>query len=335
MWLLPLVIAANLQDFESFRRVSKVIVWLGVLIALGTVLEIASLGELQLVSTYRQVALAGTFLRVWPDAWVFMIVAGFLSLISLLAWRKPLGACGIFGLIITGIILTQGRVMILSFVGVAFIVLALVAMSKHTGLLARRAVLPAAAVIVIALGLSVAADQVRGLSDWVIQRYETMGNAAGGRIYELTRVKEVLMAHPLSGLGLGVRYRDVLPETDYEHTGGMDLNDDGTFVHNFLGFCIVKLGMPGTLAFLWFSFAIMQRVFKYSMGQCEPAARRYGLALSGGLLALVIIAQSSNVFGDISQVPIAALVAGLLAAFELLPRAAGMNASHFYQDYGR
>ncbi len=100
----------------------------------------------------------------------------------------------------------------------------------------------------------------------------------------------------------------------------MYINDDGTFCHNFIGFCVVKLGLPGTLAFLFFSFAILNRVFRYALGRCDAGLRLYGLALSGGLLQLVILAQASNVFGDIRQLPVAAIATGLLVAFELLPR---------------
>jgi hypothetical protein len=136
-------------------------------------------------------------------------------------------------------------------------------------------------------------------------------------LYELTKVGEVFRKNPLAGVGVGARYRDVLPETDFNNTGGMDLNDDGTFCHNFVGFCLVKLGLPGALAFFAFAFAVLQRMVRYCFSDCEAGLRRDGLILSFGLFVCLVLAQSANVFGDIRTVPICAGAAGLLATLEI------------------
>jgi hypothetical protein len=173
--------------------------------------------------------------------------------------------------------------------------------------------------LIVLVSLAFVADQVSPfLGDWLTTRYQSMGKDAGGRLYELTKVGEVFRENPLAGVGLGARYRAMLPETNLDNTGGLDMSDDGTFCHNFEGFCLVKLGLPGALAFLAFSFAILIRLFRYSFGNYEVEVRQYGLILTITFIAWLVLAQSDNVFGDIRTLPICATAAGMLAALDLI-----------------
>jgi hypothetical protein len=318
MWLLPLVVAANVHSLSQFRAANKAFLVLGALIAVGTIQEVASFGALQLVSTLRQVELGGLLVRVFPDAWAFMVVACVASIIGILAGRNRLLQYGAFALVITAVVLTQQRGLLFSILGVIAILVALTAVSRHGELKARRVVVPAGVFLLVVAGLGMVAGQLNsGLSDWYLDRYKNIARDTTGRAYELTKVMEVFQSDPLAGIGLGARYRDVLPETDYTNTGGIDINDDGTFCHNFVGFCLVKLGLPGALAFFAFNLAVLQRFVRYSLGRCDPEVRRYGLALSTSMVIFLIMAQAANVFGDIRVLPICAIAAGLEAGLEM------------------
>jgi O-antigen ligase len=261
--------------------------------------------------------------RVFPDAWVFILVAFFSAIVSILSKKNTLRECGVFGLTITAVVLTLQRGMLFATLGGTCILVALVAMSRHRDLLARRAVAPATVFFLILAAVAYSAGQISPiLNDWLATRYKDAGNDLGGRFYELTKVGEVFRTDPLAGLGLGARYRDALPETfGIANTGGLAVNnagDDGTFCHNFVGFCLVKLGLPGALAFFAFGIAVLIRFFRYSFCQCDPEVRRYGLTLFTALFVCLILAQTDNVFGDLRTLPICMTAAGMMVALELI-----------------
>ena len=315
MWLIPLIVAANIATIAFFRLLYKTLVVLGVLVAIGVILEVASFGALHLVSTIRQPVANLLLTRVFPDGWVFMVLACFSSVVGILAKRNLLWQCGIFLLTVAAIVLTLQRGMLFATIGGISLLTVLVALRGDSDMRARRIAVPAVLVLLIGVGLMFAANQISPfLNGWLTTRYVDAGEDLGGRSYELTKVGEVFRADPVAGTGLGVPYRDPLP-------GSFALGtqpDDGTFCHNFVGYCLVKLGLPGSLAFFAFSFALLLRLWRYSFAQHPLEVRRCGLALSTAFFVLLVLAQSDNVFGDIRTLPICGIVAGMLAGLERL-----------------
>lgn len=316
MWILPLAVAANIRTYQFLRLLFHLFVILGALVSIGVILEVGSFGALHLVSTIREPIAGRTLMRVFPDAWVFIIITYFAAVVGILAKKNVWRNIGIFILAAAAIVLTLQRSTLVVTVGGTVVLLALTAMSRRTDLLARRAVIPFTTLLMIIAACGLAADQISPfLNDWVVTHYKDTAQDAGGRLYELTKVGEVFRNDPVAGVGLGARYRDPLPENiRYQENAG----EDGTFCHNFIGFCLVKLGLPGALAFIAFSFAILRRLWGYSFDHHMPETRRIGLTLSSAFLVFLIMAQSANVFGDIRTLPICGLAVGMLVALERL-----------------
>jgi O-antigen ligase len=319
MWLFPLIIAANIGTAAFFRLLYKALVVLGVLVAIGVILEVGSSGALHLVSTIRQSAANQLLTRVFPDGWVFMIFAVFSSFVEIIAKRNVPRECAVFFLNMTAIVLTLQRGMLFTTIGGMGVLTLFVAMRGDKDLRAGRVAVPAVLLLLVGAGFVFAVSESSPfLNRWLTTRYLDAQRDLGGRSYELKKVGEVFEANPVAGTGLGVAYRDPLPGSFALRTQP----DDGTFCHNIVGYLLVKMGLPGALAFLAFCFAILVRLWRYAFAQYPLEVRRYGLALSTALFVLLVLAQSDNVFGDIRTLPVCGIGVGMLVGLERLQTSA-------------
>ncbi len=317
MWVLPLVVAANIRSREYLRILFKTFEVLGLLISIGVILEVGSFGALQLVSTLREQVAGQLLMRVFPDAWPFMTFACISAIVGILAKQNVLRNATLFLITMAAIILTLQRGMPVVTVGGITLLILLLVLSKNPDLRPHRALIPAASFVLLIAAGALIADQISPfLNDWLSRRFgEQAIQDLSGREYEMRMVKEAFVASPIAGRGLGARYRDPLPESLVFDTGAQD---DGTFCHNIEGFLFLKLGLPGLFAFLAFAMAIMIRFWRYCFGYYDSEARRFGIVITTTFVIWLVFAQTANVFGDIRCLPICGFAAAMLAALELL-----------------
>jgi hypothetical protein len=316
-WLIAWVVAANVRDPKTLRTLTTFMILMGLLVAVGASIEIFSGASIAIVSAAGRGTIFGPLVRTTPDGWLFMTIA---QLFVAVAWLTS-GKWGRFGssalaviFLVLGIsmLLTQIRIMLLTFLMALFFfsILCMVSNPKLIGL--RKAALVLFLVMVI---LVAAVQLLKYLAEepfWVevaTERYLTFYRDVGGRVYELTHAVKAWEGSPFTGIGLGVRYRDDLP---------FFVTDTGTGVHNILGFYLLKLGLLGLVLFLVFCIQVIRTLLRFVHYRQLSETNVAGLGLSTALVGVLIVAQSGNVFGAIQGLPIAAIAIGLLVSYERL-----------------
>jgi hypothetical protein len=95
------------------------------------------------------------------------------------------------------------------------------------------------------------------------------------RDFEYRYASKVIEANPLTGIGMGSRYRPWVPPYDYEQYDGR------TYLHNGHLWLILKAGLPAYLSFMAFSSLVIVRCFLYWRSISQPWMRAivWGTAL--------------------------------------------------------
>jgi len=315
MWILPLVIASNIRTTKEVNQYTKYFVTFGMIVAVGSALEIASLGSFHIVSTYQQ-KFFGIMIRNFPDGWVMMEGAWVFGFVAFLLRDRVAAWSGVVVLMTISSLFTQIRVMPLAFVCTAIVVALLGMFGKARDRIARRSLIAVVSCLGMILGaLLIVSVVYPELKELAVDRYSSLGDDSSGRLYELSRVASVVQKHPLTGTGLGVRYREDLPLLgDDEEANRLFAADTGTLVHNIFGYYLVKFGIPGILLFIRFVIAALVSLVRFAIRTCDANTKLAGLGLSAPVFSMIVIAQSGNVFGDIRQLPVAGIAVGILAA---------------------
>lgn len=315
MWILPLVIASNIRTTAEVDRYTKYFISFGMIVAIGSALEIASLGAIQIVSTYQQKFL-GIMIRNFPDGWVMMEGTWVFAFVALLLRERVTAWCEVVVLMTISSLFTEMRTLPLAFILSAILVIVLSMFGKRKRRIARRSLVIFISVFSISLGtLLITSAVYPEVRDLAIERYLSLGEDSSGRLYELSRVAVVVQNHPLTGTGFGVRYREDLPLLgDDEDAIRLFEGETGTLVHNICGYYLVKFGIPGILLFVSFVIAVMASLARFALGNYDPETQFVGLGLSVAIFSMIVTAQSHNVFGDIRQLPVAGIAVGILAA---------------------
>ncbi len=312
-WLIALVVAANIREWATIRRLLNLSVVLGVLVAIGGSIEIISGNRLQIVSVIQDMML-DSVPRNWPDGFIFMCFAWSMAAAVLFS-KDSKFSYKIYGCVTivigTGFLLAGMRSHFYSFI---VTILAFLALSK----LARnqwvqgKALLLVAAVLVSSAGIALYTISKTAGAEFVmrtIERYQSMVADAGGRLYELDMVSEAIRSHPLFGTGLGVRYRETLDLREDEK-----FHDTGTLVHNISAYYLLKYGPVGLLLFATFGVRLVGSTYRLlkTSKVSEPVIYSLGLLIFFNYCLLE--GQAGNIFGDIRQMPIVSILLGLLVA---------------------
>lgn len=181
-------------------------------------------------------------------------------------------------------------------VGVAFVLLLIVARGAD-----RRRVIQwmmvGAVVAMVVLGLSFSQPESRG-SAFVIATWERLASLSSEetiagrketstlrwRDFEYTYAMPHIMAHPLTGIGLGADYRPFLPDIDYEGFDGQG------FTHNAHIWILLKTGLLGYACLLGFLLMAIARGFQRWRQVAERQLQAVVLGLSLILVGILISA---------------------------------------------
>jgi O-antigen ligase len=307
-WLLALVIAANVKDWQTLKRLTNFSALLGAIVAAGSMIEILSLNRFQIVSSYQALMFYETLARNWPDGFVYMFATWTLAAVLLIVSRKRLAWAAVTVFITLSFLLTQMRSVILALV-IAMVIMSFLSLGSHW--FKVRGLIAVGILLIVAVGVTVSMLSRMADSDfgsWAVERYENTFEDAASRLYELEMVTESIQRHPFAGTGLGVAYRDPLPEL----SGDRIDKDGGTFVHNILAYFLLKLGPLGLVCFLAFAWRVLKtiRLLFRVREPTEPVF--YALAICALLLCTLLQGQAGNIFADIRQMPIVSVMLGLL-----------------------
>lgn len=314
-WSLAPAVAANLATPRAVRWIVRCSVWLGLLMAAGLILEVATNGAVRVVSVSKLELFRGVH-RPAADG-LLLILGATVILLARFVVEEPrgarkLGQAAMVAVLLAAGMFSQARIMILAIAASAVTLFALLPAAGRT---ARRlansiggilvATTAAAATLWLFGGLFGQASTKAAFLD----RYGalTADDQLHGRRIEVAAAAETWSRSPLLGAGLGVPYREALPGW----TG-----DPRTSAHNILAFYAVKMGGLGLVLFLCFCGAGCRSVYRNLV--TRKAASSDGVALGLALLSLMLWAQSGNVFGSIQGLPFAAVIGGALAAHDRL-----------------
>jgi O-antigen ligase len=131
------------------------------------------------------------------------------------------------------------------------------------------------------------------------------------RSFEIERASQAIQEHPLTGVGLGNRYRELTgAEAMGWHTRGSiaagEVSRFTRYVHNSYVHVAVKMGIPGLIVLLWFCAAVLFKGFQ--VYRSMPFSEHKGVVLGilvgfAGLLLWcyfhphLIKAESTGVIG--------------------------------------
>ena len=233
---------------------------------------VATIWQLALVNRFRFMTYAGSVFGLSegemfnahqirpPSQWLFL--AFFLSAVaSYPLWKKHrVLVCGVMALVSVCIFVGYSRTLLIS-VGGGLIVLGMIKKPRPLSFLwsaTKGAAIIAAALALLSVTLKHAAPAY-----WEAFKGRIMGSLTanvvdsdqpwivGSRYYELEMALEHIKEHPIIGLGIGTRYREILP---FELTEAevVENPDDAThFIHNAYIYVWMKWGLFGLLAVAW------------------------------------------------------------------------------------
>ena len=96
------------------------------------------------------------------------------------------------------------------------------------------------------------------------------------------------MSHPLTGLGLGAKYRPFDSRIDYREEEW----DARGFIHNGHLAVLLSTGLPGYLCLMWLSLAFLVRGFRYwqriPSSETRGAVLGFTLAYVGVLIGAIV-----------------------------------------------
>jgi len=326
-WAIALVVCANVTDHKTLRFLTGFFILIGVLTSIGAIAEVMSNGDIKLVSTYSEQFLS-VGIRVWPDGWVFMFVTLVYAAVALTVHSENKRSqfwVGVIVLVSVSFAMTQMRGMLLTFIGAILLLLMAVTFYRVQWIKLRRLALPSLALCCLSLlGWSVLADSFGSNTVFSIAErysYAQLSEDTWERQFEVTHVLDKWESHPLTGVGFGVPYYDIPVVPVY------GLGDVRMFVHNILAYHLLKFGPVGLALFVVFCLSAANSFLLSVKSGYDPTVTLTRLALTLGLVGLVVEAQAANVFGDARQISVSAIVIGLIVCSERLQRVSTQLAS--------
>ncbi|HVO78451.1 MAG TPA: O-antigen ligase family protein [Candidatus Bathyarchaeia archaeon] len=317
-WLLAWSVAANIRDWRTIKRLLDLSLVLGLGVALGAAIEIASGNTVRIVSQFQQILFGGVP-RNWPEGFIFMFCAGSLAAAGLITDARTWKNACIALAISFAFLLTQARGYFLSYVAAVYMVLAIARLAGSKWV-KTRALVPLTVLALIAVGAGIYTVSRLAGGEFVgpaIERYQQLAEDSADRIYELQMVSAAMSEHPLLGTGLGVAYREI------ESTGEDDIfHHADTLVHNILAYYLLKFGPLGLFLFVLFSARVVTSTYRLLKCGERGMETRYLLATYLFLFYCLIEAQAGNIFGDIRQMPIVSVVLGLSVSLRRLQQPA-------------
>jgi O-antigen ligase len=147
------------------------------------------------------------------------------------------------------------------------------------------------------------------------------------RDFEVEKALQAIAKRPLTGVGLGNRYRELtafMKEASGWWTRGSiaagEVSRFTRYVHNSYVSIAVKMGIPGLIAILWFYAAVLFKGFRVYLD--IPVSKYKGVALGAwiGFTSLLVWCYFHAHLIKAESTPVIGLVAGLIGCISYLHR---------------
>ena len=149
------------------------------------------------------------------------------------------------------------------------------------------------------------AISTRSLSLFNPVTYTSSNETFEWRFFEYQWVWNDINKYPLLGMGLGSEYRPWLPNVDWSGYDGR------RFLHNAHAWILVKTGILGYLAFLWFSISYLVRCLKNYKYIEDDTLKGILLGCGIAYLGLLIGSVTSPLFMHYYSTPLIGTFTGL------------------------
>jgi len=144
----------------------------------------------------------------------------------------------------------------------------------------------------------------RGFTLFESGTFEKPNSSLRWRDFEYSYALPQILSHPLMGLGLGAYYR---PFTRRDHE-----NFDGrSFIHNGHMFVLLKSGVFGYVALLWFMLCVLVRGLRYWRLISDPYLRGIVLAFALASMGVLIVSIVEPYLMTMWWTPVIGIIAGI------------------------
>jgi O-antigen ligase len=144
--------------------------------------------------------------------------------------------------------------------------------------------------------------------------------SAQHRVAELRQARDLILRHPLTGIGLGATITFVSPLYD-ALAAAADVPQTNIYVHDSYVWVALKLGLPALVVFLLLLGAVIREAYAGYRRVIHARAKRLMLAALASLVALVMVSLSEPHLTYVGSTPFFVAVIALSQLIPQLPEA--------------
>jgi O-antigen ligase len=142
--------------------------------------------------------------------------------------------------------------------------------------------------------------------------------SAQHRVAELRQARDLILRHPLTGIGLGATITFVSPLYD-ALAEATDVPQTNIYVHDSYVWVALKLGLPALAVFLLLLGAVIREAYGGFRRVTNPRAQRLMLGALASLVTLVLVSLTEPHLTYVGSSP---LFVAVIAVSQLVPQLA-------------
>jgi O-antigen ligase len=201
------------------------------------------------------------------------------------------------------------------------IVVALLPRHRRANLGRQLLVMAGAVAIVVAGANQLATRPITSPLESARERLASLGLSAEDisaqhRVAELRRARDLILSHPLTGIGLGATFTFVSPLYD-ALAESADVPQTNIYVHDSYVWVALKLGLPALVVFLLLLGAVIREAYAGYRLVTDPRASRLMLGALASLVALVVVSLSEPHLTYVGSSP---FFVAVIAVSQLIPQ---------------
>lgn len=323
-WILPLVIAANINTKKDITTLFYTLIILGVVIATGANIEVLSKNSIHLVSSYSAPSIGAystslSLSRSIPEGNALIAFSALILLVLIVTNKdNPISKrMRIFFVFLLVYILISSFLIQLRTSVAVFGIGALIfffSFRKLEHITLKKIILWT---LVLATIIAAVIVLFKTLTNYVgisvvqasLKRFENviLNLDSDGRVIEYPFAYYDFLAHPVFGIGFGSDYRSLSLIQKF--------GEPSATIHNLGNFFLIKMGIVGLIPFIIFVIAAIKSL-KNNILLHRFSQNIYGICLSLGLIGLLIQSFVGNVFCLIQTALPPLVIIGLLVSNE-------------------
>lgn len=323
-WVIPLVVVANINTRKEIDRIFIWLIIIGFMVVIGADIEALTNNAVHLVSSYSVGSVGTNFSsqslsRSIPEAnsmIAFTALVLFVYIVTSSGNPLNKNIRNLMVLLLIFILLSSFYIQLRTSVAVFCLGMLIYVffLKKIERVNIKKILLLALLVVMIVISVvalyKILSNSVSSnVAEVSLQRFKNLivNIEKDGRIIEYPFVFNIFIHHPLFGIGFGSDFRS----TDLI----LKYGEPSATIHNCFSWFLIKMGILGVIPFTIFAIASVKSFIRNLRLQ-KKTQNLCGIALSLGLIGLLIQSLVGNVFALIQSVPIAMVIVGLVAANE-------------------